>query len=134
MPKAVKQPTPPVDPSTMTEEQLRAYVAKLESALGSAMASPQVSNSADKPWEPGEKRYMFVPLGPTGQPISINGRRYRGRTLVTKELYDTIKEIHGRAVKSELDRMAVRGNLATPELLPTDDVVSRSQPTTIAHL
>lgn len=121
-----------LDPSQMSEEELRAYVTKLEHALGNA--AKQQTKSQEKDWLIGEKRWVMIPRTPTNEPLTINGKRYLGRCLVDRETWFTLLEMHSRAVNSELARMQTRGNMVSPHQLPFDDVSSRSQPQTIATL
>ena len=123
----------PLDPATMTEDQLRAYVTRLETSLVASTAA-QAKPAQFKDWEDGEKRWVMVPRTPTNEPLTINGKRYLGRCLVDRETWYTLLEMHGRAVQSELSRMQTRGNMVAPHQLPVDDVSSRSQPQTIASL
>lgn len=120
------------DPLKMTEEELRAYVAKLEAALGAQAA--KASPAQAKPWLEGEKRWVFIPRSPTNDVYTINGKSFVGRRLVTRETWDSLNEMHTRAVKSELSRMQTRGNLVPAHQLPIDDISSRSQPVTIGSI
>ena len=69
-----------------------------------------------------------------GDFYTINGKRYVGRRLVDRSTWDSLNEMHLRAVKSELSRMQTRGNLVPLHQLPEDDVSSRHQPITIASI
>lgn len=120
------------DPATMSPEQLREYVAKLERTLGDI--STRNKPVTEPEWKDGDKRWVRFPNGPTGQPVTINGVPYVGRKQVDRETYMQVCEFLGRAVRSELARMEVRGNLVAPHLLPNDDIMSRRQPELIANL
>jgi hypothetical protein len=115
----------------MSEEELRAYVGKLERALGAV--SQENTKVNEQPWLPDEKRWVMIPRAGTN-PVTINGKAYVGRQYVTEQTWQSIQEIHNKAVQSELARMQSRGNLVAPHLLPLDDVSSRRQPVTIASL
>ena len=120
-----------LDPTQMSESELRAYVSKLELALGAAAA--QNTKVTEKPWRGSEKRWVVVPPV-NGQTLTINGKAYIGRMFLDRVTFDSVKESHQRAIKSELARMQTRGNLVPPHLLPADDLSSRSQALTIADL
>ena len=124
--------TTPLDPSTMTEDQLRTYVNRLEHALSAVSTTNQ--KVVEKPWELDEKRWVNVPKTPTNDIITINGKPRYGRILVGREEWGTIQEMHGKAVNSELARMQTRGNMVPPHQLPIGDVSSTIQPRTIANL
>ena len=123
-----------LDPSTMSEEELRAYVAKLEATVGSLAAAQATAKAPPKPWLEDEKRWVQVPRSPTNDVYTINGKRYVGRRLIDRRTWDSLNEMHYRAVKSELSRMQTRGNLVPLHQLPLDDVSSRHQPVTIASI
>ena len=121
----------PLDPATMTEDQLRAYVTKLEYAL-SATATQTKSLESDE-WPMDEKRWVDIPRVGSNH-VMINGKAMVGRQLIDRHVWNMVCEMHRKAVQSELDRMASRGNLVQPHLLPRDDISSRHQPLTIASL
>ncbi len=124
--------TKPLDPSSMTEEELRAYVNKLELALSDA--STAAEKVREKPWERGEKRDVYITPTPTNNAITINGKPYVGRMKLDRDTYETVMEMHQRAVRAELQRMESRGNLVSPHLIKSDDIMSRRQPTVVANL
>lgn len=127
-----KQKIEKIDISTMSEDALREYASKLESAiakLGAAQAA-----GGEKPWELGEKRTVMIPLTATGHPITINGKEYAGRMKIDRETFFTVMEMHARANRQELARLQQRGNLVSPHLLASDDVSSRYQPELVASL
>ena len=124
-----------LDPLQMTEEELRTYVTKLEKAVGAMAAAQEYAKPKPaKPWLDGEKRWVQIPRSPTNNVYTINGKRYVGRRLVDRLTWDSLREMHLRAVKSELSRMQTRGNLVPLHQLPLDDVSSRHQPVTIASI
>lgn len=136
-PKKQNEPAPldkakVLDPSQMSEEELRKYVTQLEHAVG-AMAA-KAAPVAEKPWLEGEKRWVNIPRSPTNDIYTINGKSLVGRRLIARETWDSLNEMHLRAIKSELSRMQTRGNLVPLHQLPQDDVSSRTQPVTIASI
>lgn len=131
--KSTKSAASTLDPEQMSPEELRAYVTKLEAAL-TATQTQAPKPAPEKPWGLHEKRWVMVPRTPTNDVIMICGKPYIGRCFVTRETWESIQEIHNKAVRSELARMQTRGNLVPPHLLPNDDVSSRQQPVTIANL
>lgn len=141
MPKFAKSTVPestgesgvkPLDPALMSESELRAYISKLEKAL--SVAPIPTAGVPETEWLDGEKRWVTVPRTLTNNIITICGKPYIGRMLVTRETWLSLQEIHNRATLSELSRMQARGNLVAPHLLPAEDISSRTQPITIANL
>ncbi len=123
-----------IDPSTMSEEELRAYVAKLENSLTALTAQQAKAAPLAKPWLEGEKRWVNIPPSPTNDVYTINGKPFIGRRLVDLPTWNSLQESHNKAIASEMARMQTRGNMVPLHMLPADDVSSRSQPVTIANL
>lgn len=122
-------------PEDMTEEQLREYVASLEQALTQAnQSNAAVTAKKQEDWLPGQRRWVMIPKTPTNDVITINGKPYIGRMLLDLDTWQTVQEVHNKAIRSELARMQSRGNLVPAHLLASDDVSSRTQPVTIANL
>jgi hypothetical protein len=130
MSKSTTKTTTLPDPTTMGEEELRAYVAKLEKAL--TVTASKVPST--KPWLAGEKREVYIPKTATNDAVTINGKKYVGRMRLDFNTYQVVTEMIQRANRSELSRMQQRGNMANPHEIQNDDLMSRNQPVNVANL
>lgn len=126
----------PIDLSTASSDDIAAYISALEQTLSKTQEqNTKITQvSPDAGWTGKERRWMLIQNAPDGQPIRINGKPYIGRCLVTLDEFHSVMEIYFRAVKSELQRLQQRGNLVPPQLLPQDEVASRTQSQVIANL
>jgi hypothetical protein len=108
-----------VDLGTLSATQLREYVKRLQNEIAQTRAAARLADPF-KEWQADDDITVRIPLGPTGAPITVNGKVMVGQVTIKYHEYASLHETLTRAWDVEQQRMQMRGNANPIELVSGD--------------